>query len=324
MSQITLESIGIEAGSPVTKAQIGVEKFVRPFAGQAMRLSDKGELFFNDYPVAFPVEDSDILLLQAPTSKLSKEYRVHLEQREDVKRAARGLALFLGGAVQADGSISNGAGATYKVVDGQCFKQVQFLQTNYDGTKTKVFAPEACKGLIDKNGASTMRCKHQWALEFAAGTFVTVSRKFFFDVVWAEMATIIGDEGAAELAKAKFAEWRENGETRQLARATIAQAINNERNLGHVDEKGLIPAATSVLDMVLDGRTVRQHIVDTKGRFFSATVEIPAEGKDGMRLLSVKTRACRNADDFASAVAPMVAAAARYEHPLVIKSIAVL
>lgn len=322
MTAITLESIGVEAGSPVTKAQIGVAKFVRPFAGQTMRLTDKGELFFNDYPVAFPVEDSDILLLQAPTSKLTKEFRVHLEQREDVKRAARGLALFLGGAVQTDGTISNGAGATYKVEDGQCFKRVEFLQTNYDGTKTKILAPEACKGLIDpKSGNATLRCKHQWALEFASGTFVTVSRKFFFDVVTAEMASIIGDEEAAEWAKAKFAEWRENGETRQLARVTIAQAINDARNVGNVDADGLIPAATGVLDLILDGKTVRQHIIDTRGRMFYATVEMPAEGSDGLRLLTVKTRTCRNAADFASAVAPMAAAATRLQHPLVVKSI---
>jgi len=164
---VTLESIGVEADSIVTKAQIGVEKFARPFAGQLMTLdAEKGLLSFNGIPVAFPVEDSDILLLQGPASKLVKANRVHLEQREDVKRAARGLALFLGGAIQADGSVLNGAGASYQVIDGQCFKITEFLQTNYDGSKTTVRQPEACKGLLDpKTGDATMRCKHQWALE---------------------------------------------------------------------------------------------------------------------------------------------------------------
>lgn len=311
---VTLESIGVDAavaGSPVTMEQIGVAKFVRPFAGQAMLLTEKGELSFNGYPVAFPVEDSDILLLQAPTSKLTKEYRIHLEQREDVKRAARGLALYLGGAVQADGSISNGAGGTYQVVDGQCFKLTEFRQTNFDGSKTIVRQPEACKGLLDKNGNATMRCKHQWALEFAAGAFVTCSRKFFALVIQAEMANIIGDEEAAEFAKKTFETWKENGEVRQAARVAIAQAINDARNTGNVDERGLIPAATGVFDLALDGKTLKDLIVETQGRMFSVQFAVEVPMGNGTHVAPMKTRMCKNAADFASAAAPIVMAAKR-------------
>lgn len=310
---ITLESIGVEKDAPVTKAQIGVAEFVRPFAGQVMVRNDKGELYFNGYPVAFPVEDSDILLLQAPTSKLSKEFRVHLEQREDVKRAARGLALFLGGAIQADGTVLNGAGASYQVIDGQCFKMTEFTQTNYDGSKTKVRQPETCKGLIDsKTGVATMRCKHQWALEFASGTFVTCSRKFFELVVAAEMANIIGDEAAQEFAKQTFETWREKGETRQAARVAVAQAINDQRNRGAVDPNtGLLPAYTTVGDLVVDGKTVRDLVLEAKGRMFRLSVTVPVKELHGEEIKPtvMTTRACRNLQELASVVAPLAAAA---------------
>lgn len=322
--KVTLESIGVDAavaGSPVTKAQIGVAKFVRPFAGQAMLLTEKGELSFNGYPVAFPVEDSDILLLQAPTSKLTKEFRVHLEQREDVKRAARGLALFLGGAVQTDGSVSNGAGGRYQVIDGQCYKISEFKQTNGDGTKTTVRQPEACKGLVDpKTNLPTMRCKHQWALEFASGTFVTCSRKFFALVIQAEMASVIGDDAAAEFAKKTFETWKENGETRQLGRIAVAQAINDARNTGNVDANGLIHSAPAVLELAIGGKTLKDLIVGTSGKMFSVGFDVAVPVGEGFKVVPMRTRMCRNVEDFTSAVAPIYAAAKRGGKELVATS----
>jgi hypothetical protein len=315
---VTLESIGVEQ-AVVTKAQIGVEAFKRPFAGQAMKLTEKGEILFAGQPVAFPVEDSDIFLLQGPASKLTKANRVHLEQREDVKRAARGLALLLGGAVQADGSVSNGAGSVYQVIDGQCFKIAEFSQVNYDGSKTTIRQPEACKGLVDpKTGNATMRCKHQWALEFAAGAFVTCSRKYFHDVIAAEMGSIIGDDEANDWAKAKFAEWREKGEVRQLGRVAVAQAINDARNTGNVDANGLIPAALSVLDLKFGSQTLRELIVASGGKLVSARFDVQVPVGDSYRTVPMRTRAARNIDDFASAAAPIVAAAKRGGKDLVV------
>jgi len=266
----------------------------------------------------------DLMALILPgTSVIDVEHKLHLVERGDVKRAARGLALAAAGGVDMDSSvILSNSGRTYTISDGICYELRRTEQPDFSGNVAVLEQQVPCKGHLRYNktaagfeltGGSHMRCLHQWALMFALGYFVTASEKTYASIVSTEIGQRVGSVAARNDAQAQIAEWTANGESRRETRTAFAQAIAHEKNVGNVDERGRLYARRDIAQFSLpDGKTVAQAVADLKGQQFTLTVELPLNGKTGQ----VVTRVVRNLSELADAIAPAFAVAAQNDGQL--------
>ncbi len=301
----------------ITKASLGVGGFTPVLAGLS---SDEISALM------IPVSDAeDLMALIIPgTSVLDADHRIHLAERGDVKRAARGLAIAAAGGVDMDSQvILSNSGRAYTIEDGICYELKRVEQPDFAGNIAILEQKVACKGHLeykkaDKGfeltGRQHLRCLHQWALMFQLGYFVTASIKVYDVIVRTEIAGRVGDEQARATAKTQVEEWVQNSDNRREVRTEFAQAITAQKNeLGLADNSHL-PPKTEIGGYALpDGKTVSQAVVDLRGRQFALKVELPMNGKT----IEIVTRTVKNLTELASVVAPHFAVARQNSGELV-------
>ncbi|MGH2619373.1 MAG: hypothetical protein ACRDHG_02215 [Anaerolineales bacterium] len=305
------------AGLSITKGQLGIKAFESVLG--ALSPADISQLLV-------PVTDTeDLLALVLPgVSKITAENRSHLTQRGDVKRAARGLAIAAAGGVDLDARlITSASGSEYTIEDGVCYELRSTEQPDFSGNVAILSQKVACKGHLGYDrvdgkfvptGESLLRCKHQWALMFALGYFVTASKSVFETVARTEIGNSVGDAAARAAAGAQISEWSNNREARQEVRTVFAQAIAHEKNMGNVGPDGLLPAKTEIGGYQLpSGKTVAQAVADLRGRMFALKMELPMRDNG---TVEVVTRTVKNMAELASAVAPHFAVANQNEGTL--------
>lgn len=270
------------------------------------------------------VQDTDNLsaLVVDGVSKLDSEHRIHVERRGEIRRAARGFALFAAGGVE-NGQITSPDGSLHYVEDGICYEK---SETKQPDSFTAGFATieriVPCLGHLEyrkvgekfvKTGGEYTRCLHQWALMFAGGFFITFNRELYSDVIITEAAQRVGDEDAREVAKAQIEEWQQNRQANFESRKTVAQAIVHTKNKMGLGENEPLPAAPDVLNLELpDGKTVKDAVLALGGARFVATFELPINGETSRQ----KVRA-GSLSELASRVAPIYAAARMQQLALV-------
>lgn len=273
------------------------------------------------------VQDTeDLEALVSSTSKITAETRIHVEQRGEIRRMARGFALFAAGGVS-DGLITSPDGSIHYVEEGICYKKSLTKQPDsFSGSMATIERVTPCLGHLEyrntgtsdkpkfvKTGKEYTRCLHQWALMFSVGYFTTFSKSIYHDVIVTEVAQRVGDEGAREVANEQIAEWRESSTQRFEERKFVAQAIQHTKNAMGLDDDARLPAAPAVLDLTLpNGETVKDSVLALGGARFVATFELPINGETSRQ----KVRAGSLAE-LASRVAPIYAAAKRQEIALV-------
>ena len=326
------------AAPQISAAAIGLEPVVRPTEALTMGSSNasltisKGQLGIGPFEptlaqlsaaqinaLLVPVADTDDLfaLVVPGTSVISAENRLHLTQRGDLKRAARGLAIAAAGGVDLDAQlIRSNSGREYTIEAGVCLEIQTQSQPDFSGNVATLEKRVPCKGHLAYNkvgdsfvptGEEHLRCAHQWALMFALGYFVTASKGTFLEVARTEIGSRVGDAAARAEAKAVIDGWVENRETRTEVRTVFAKAIAHEKNLGNAGPDGLLAARAEIAEFVLpSGKTVAQAVIDLKGRMFALKVQLPMGG-DGT--MEVTTRTVKTMSDLASAVAPHFAVA---------------
>jgi hypothetical protein len=309
---VTLDQIGVVDVPAVTAESIGSAPYASPFGGHAVQVDETaGKIAVDGFLVAFPAKnaqgaDSDILILRSPVSELNAARRVHIQTRPDVKTAARGLALALADAVQPDGTVANGVGQRYLVTGGLCTQLSSQEVTNFDGSKSTIDSQKPCMGRSAQNPADAPeRCKHMWAIEFANGAFVTVSRKIFFKTVAAEISKNIGDDQSREYATSVFKGWRAASDLRHVTRVAYAQARNDAENRGELAGNGLMAPATQVLEERINGQTVRELVLATRGRWFRLAFNLPLKDADGnVMVVEQRTKVVKNVTELALTMAP--------------------
>jgi hypothetical protein len=239
-------------------------------------------------------EDLSVLYMPGVTV-LDPEHRFHVELRGDVRRAARGFAVFAAGGVSDDGVITSPNGNVHFVEGGVCFekKETQQLDSLSGGIST-IERTVPCKGHLEYRNTGTAdkpiwkatgveldRCLHQWALMFANGYYVSFSRNSYKDVVLTAIAERVGDEKAREVADAQITEWVENNQQRFETRKAFAQAINHTKDVMGLGEDEQLPPVADVLGYKFpDGRTLEEAILDLKGAIFFVTYTIPVNGEE--------------------------------------------
>lgn len=274
------------------------------------------------------VQDTeDLEALVHSTSKITPETRIHVEQRGEIRRMARGFALFAAGGVGTDGHITSPDGNVHYVEEGVCYQKSLTKQPDsFTGTMATIERVTPCLGHLEyrntgtsdkpkfvKTGKEYTRCLHQWALMFAAGYFTTFSKGTYHDVVVTEIAQRVGDEGAREVAEEQISEWRANSAERFETRKFVAQSIQHTKNVMGLDDSDRLPAATDVLSLTLpNGKSVKDSVLALGGARFVATFELPINGETSRQ----KVRAGSLAE-LASRAAPIYAAARMQKAELV-------
>lgn len=274
------------------------------------------------------VEDTeDLEALVASTSKIAPETRLHVEQRGEIRRMARGFALFAAGGVGTDGHITSPDGNVHYVEDGVCRQKTLTKQPDsFTGTMATIERVTPCLGHLEyrntgtsdkpkfvKTGKEYTRCLHQWALMFAAGYFTTFSKGTYHDVVVTEIAQRVGDEQAREVAQEQISEWRASSTQRFEERKFVAQAIAHTKDVMGLDDADRLPAAPAVLELTLpNGKTVKDSVLALGGARFVASFELPINGETSRQNVRAGSLA-----ELASRVAPIYAAAKRQELELV-------
>lgn len=266
------------------------------------------------------IQDTDNLsaLFAQGTSQGDAEHRIHIEQRGEIRRAARGYALFAAGGV-ANGQITSPDGSLHYVEDGICYKKSLTTQPDsFTGTMATIERITPCLGHLAyrnngtheepkwvKTGEEYTRCLHQWALMFASGFFITFNRELYSDVIITEIAKRVGDEQAREVAKEQISEWRENSTQRFEERKFMAQAIQHTKDKMGLADDALLPAAPDVLSLTLpNGKTVKDSVLALGGARFVATFELPINGETSRQKIRAGSLA-----ELASRAAPIYAAA---------------
>ncbi len=266
-------------------------------------------------------EDLAVMLIPG-VSILDAEHRIHLTQRGDVKRAARGLAIAAVGGVDLEARvIKSSSGTVHTIEDGTCYALLETSQANFDGSVTKITNREECKGHLkyDKTekgwklaGGSHLQCLHQHSLMFQLGFFVTASKATFFDtgVVMSEIAQRVGDKDARAVSAELIAGWVNNSNERRVVRTSFAQAITARKNELGLPDNSFLPPSTEIGGLVLPtGETVTQAVINLKGRQFALMVRLPMDGST----VDVTTRTVKNMRELSSAVAPHFAVARQVE-----------
>lgn len=278
------------------------------------------------------VEDAeDLMVLGMPEySQFDSEHRIHVVERGEIRRAARGFAIFAAGGVEA-GTITSPNGHIHVVEDAVCYEKVQTQQPDsFSGAMNLIERTSPCLGHKEYRNTGTpdqprweatgrefSRCLHQWALMFDAGYFVSFSKGTFFDVIVTEIAQRVGDEDAREQAQAQIAEWRANAAQRHEVRVAFAQTINHVKNQLGLREDEQLPAAPQVLETKLpDGRTLREAILDLKGQQFVVEFQVPVNGE-----LITQRRKAMNLQHAQSVMAPAYAVALLNQTPLKVSAV---
>lgn len=300
-------------GPSLTKEQLGIGAFVPVLAALSVDEIESLQVAVID------ADDLSAMFIPG-TSIFDAEHRIHLTQRGDVKRAARGLAIAAAGGVDLDSrAILSNSGRTYTIrEDGVCIELQTTKQPIFGGDFVTINNEEECKGHLkykksegkgfELAGGSHMRCLHQHGVMFQLGYFVTASKSTFFDsqVVTTEIAQRVGDESARAMAAKQIEQWVGNTNDRREIRTGFAQAITAQKNeLGLADSSYLPPSQEIGGIDLPTGETVAAAVIDLKGRQFALTVRIPLNGKT----VDVTTRTCKNMSELASAVAPHFAVA---------------
>lgn len=316
VTEVNAGQLGLEAvveptkTSGITKEQLGVSAF-EPVLAQLTLEQIKAMLI--------EVADADDLLVLLPEgTPVDAANRIHVTERGDVYRAARGMGLYAAGAVE-DGYILSNSGRTYEIRDGVCIRLDTQLQLNSDSSTTALIKESPCLGHLEyKNvgvGAETkfvatggehMRCAHQWAAMFAAGYFVTVSKSSYYDIVLAEIASRVGDKEARAAADALKAGWAEKRQDKFEVRKAHAQVIAAARNDGRVLANGRMAPFTDIVDAALpDGSKVGDAVKALKGNTFVLKFRLNIGGK----LQDMFSRKVSTLQDLADAIAPTAAIA---------------
>ena len=266
------------------------------------------------------VEDTDDLLalILPGVTKVSANTRIHLELRGEVKRASRGLGLAAAGGV-VDGIITSPNGNIHQVEEGVCHAKSTSVQPDSFSQQMAVIERTSpCLGHLDyrnvgssdepkweKTGREFTRCQHQWALMFAAGYFVTVSKKTYREVVITEIASRVGDDTARDVAKAQIQEWRDKRQTNFETRKAVAQGIQHAKNVMDLSADQRLPSVPEVLTLALpDGQSIRDKVLGLGGARFVVTFELPLNGQQ-----VEQTIRAGSLDELTSRVAPIYAAA---------------
>ena len=266
------------------------------------------------------VEDTDDLmaLVLPGVTKVSANTRIHLELRGEVKRAARGVGVVAAGGV-VDGIITSPNGNIHQVEAGVCMGKTTSLQPDsFSAQMAVIERTSPCLGHLDyrnigtsdepkweKTGREFTRCWHQWALMFAAGYFVTFSKKVYRDVVITEIANRVGDDTAREVAKAQIQEWRDNRQTNFENRKAVAQGIQHAKNVMGLAKDQPLPDVPEVLTLTLpDGQSIRDKVLSLGGARFVVSFELPLNGQQ-----VVQNIRANSLDELTSRVAPIYAAA---------------
>lgn len=312
-------------GISITKASIGIGAFEPVLASLTAEEIDalQVEVVDDRDPATLTPEQRDEVgdlsaMILPGTSVLDAEHRIHLNQRGDVKRAARGLAIAAAQGVDLDSQIIlSNSGSSYTIDAGICFELRQTEQPDFSGQVTILEQRVPCKGHLvykklekgfQETGESHMRCLHQWALMFSLGYFVTASKSVFFDklIITTEIAQRVGDESARQAAQTQIAEWVSASTDRREVRTGFAQAINARRQELGLAEGSYLPPTTEIAGMDLaSGGTVAEGVTSLRGRQFALKVSIPMNGNTLVRT----TRTVKNMAELASAVAPHFAVA---------------
>lgn len=332
MSQISAQDLGMTPEESTPTSVSGITKEALGIGGEftsvlsAMSLTDiKSNLI--------DVEDTeDLMVLTIPgVSIIDPQHRIHIEERGEVRRAARGAGLRLVGGVQ-NGEILSPNGNIHYVEDGVCFGKVKSLQPDsFTGQMANIERTSACLGHLDYRNTGTQekpkwvatgreftRCQHQWALMFNAGYFISFSKKYYEDVVWVEIAQRVGDEAAREAAQAQIKIWRENRQANFEVRKAFAQATSHAKNVMGLPEDALLPDVPEVLEYKLpDGRTLREGILDLKGAAFVVEYDVPVNG-----VVTTQRVHAKNVAEIRSKMAPAFALAKTQGGAMTIQSVA--
>ncbi len=264
---------------------------------------------------------ADLSAMYLPgTTIIDADHRIHVSQRGDVKRAARGLALAAAGGVDLDAqTIMSNSGSVYTIEDGICYELQRVQQPDFMGNVAVLEKKVPCKGHLEyiktgkgfaETGEQHMRCLHQWALMFALGYYVTASDKGFFTedkpIVTVEIAQRVGDEAARALAKTVIDAWVANSGDRREVRTGFAQAINAAKQTAGLADSSQLPSRTEIGGFTLpDGTTITQAVTNLRGQQFALLVELPMNDKT----IQVTTRTVKTITELASVVAPHFAVA---------------
>ncbi len=268
--------------------------------------------------IQVPNKDDLSAMYLPGTSVIDSGHRLHLTNRGDVKRAARGLAIAAAGGVDLDSKvIMSNSGRQYTIENGECMELTKTEQPDFEGNVAVLVQKIACKGHLEYasngsglTGGSHVRCLHQWALMFKFGYYVTASTKGFFSpekpIIQTEIANRVGDESARAVAQAQITQWTQNSSDRRDVRTGFAQAINAEKNELGLAEGSYLPPKTEIGAYDLPtGETVSEAITSLKGRQFALTVRLPMNDKT----IDITTRTVKNLTELASVVAPHFAVA---------------
>lgn len=273
--------------------------------------------------IKVPDEISDnMMLIGVPgVMKVSPETRIHIQERGEVRRAARGLALALAGGVK-DGKITSNDGSIHIVREGVCVEIQSFKQfDSFNGKMALIERERECKGHLGyrKQGDSFVptgeeftRCLHQWAIMFSLGYVVSFGLKQangqptnYPDVALVEMAQRVGDADAREYAKAQVDEWSGNAAARFEKRKVYSQAMQAERNEKNLADGSYLPDRPEILGYKLpDGRTIQDAIGDLRGSFGVLDFTLPINGEMARASVGFRTP-----NELASRIAPHLATA---------------
>ncbi len=301
----------------ITKASLGAGGFTPVLAGLS---SDEINLLMVEVSDA-----EDLMALIIPgTSVLDADHRIHLAERGDVKRAARGLALAAAGGVDMDSQvILSNSGRAYTIEEGICYELKRVEQPDFQGNVAILEQKVPCKGHLEYKktesgfeltGRQHLRCLHQWALMFQLGFFVTASIKVYAEIVRTEVGSRVGDDAARKQAQAQVDVWVQNSDTRREVRTGFAQAITAQKNELGLSDNAYLPAKTEIGGYALpDGLTISQAVTNLRGRQFALKVELPMNGKT----VEIVTRTVKNLTELASVVAPHFAVARQNSGELV-------
>lgn len=333
MSNISAADLGIEANAQesATTDALSITKEVLGIGGEfSSALSSLSLDTIKSYIVAVQETDDLAVLVMPGKSIIDADHRIHVEQRGEIRRAARGFGIFAAGGVQG-GIITSPNGNVHFVENGVCMQKTSSVQLDsFSGKTALIERTSECLGHLDYRNVGTpdnpkwqatgrefSRCQHQWALMFAAGFFISFSKSTYTDVIWVELGQRVGDAAARQAALDKIAEWRDNRQENFETRKTVAQATQHFKNIMGLSEEQLLPAVPEVLTLTLpSGKSVRDAVLALGGARFVVTFEVPMNGKT----VEQNIRA-NSLNELASRVAPIFAAAKLQGKSLAPKSV---
>ena len=296
----------------------------------------KAEKIFNslsveaigDVIVPVPGSDGQWAALIGPNAIADKAHMVKLNavsQRSEIKKAARGLALSLVGAVQEDESVLGTTGQVYRQSNGQCTTtktdNIHTFGGNIESVHTVPCAGLAQYKFDGKKPVATSkedtRCLHMWAVEHELGyyaVFQTTNAKTGKDnelvkACAVAMSEVAGNEDARKQAAAQVAEWSANRQTSRAGWSAVSETLNDARNKGEVTPEGTLPDRPDALNLLVGntGRTIQQTVQeDGRGRQFLVNYIMPlAHGDVSGRVRSI------NLGAFAYNIAPQMSTVER-------------